>query len=97
MMSEPRLTSLAEHPSAATAIRRTKAGGGILGYGLVLGAGVMHGAQLVPALEHALVGGIVAYVLTWAAAVEISRRVLAGQARAAIRRSRAHLAEETTE
>jgi hypothetical protein len=88
-MTEPRLTSLAEHPAAAASIRRTKAYGGIGGYGLALGAGVMHGAALVPALEHAVAAGVVAYLLTWAAAVAAWRRVLAGQATAALRRARA--------
>jgi hypothetical protein len=95
-MAGPHLTSLAEHPRAAGAIRRSKAYGGFAGYGIVLVAGVMHGAELAPALEHAVVGGIVAYLLTWAVAVAAWRRVLAGQAIAAIRRSRARSAEETT-
>jgi hypothetical protein len=87
-MTQPRLTSLAEHPVAATSIRRAKACGGLAGYGLALVAGVMHGATLVPALEHAVAAGLVGYLLTWAAAVATWRRVLAGQATAALRRAR---------
>jgi hypothetical protein len=88
-MTQPRLTSLAEHPAASASIRRMKAYGGIGGYGIALGAGLMHGAALEPALEHAVAAGVVAYLLTWAAAVATWRRVLAGHATAALRRARA--------
>jgi hypothetical protein len=88
-MPEPRLTSLAEHPAASTSIRRVKAYGGLAGYGIALGAGLLHGATIVPALEHAVAAGIVAYMLTWAAAVAIWKRVLTGQATARLRRARA--------
>jgi len=95
-MSASHLTSLAEHPRAAGAIRRSKALGGFGGYGLTLAGGVMHGAQLAPALEHAVAGGVAGYLVTWAIAVSVWRRVLTGQAVAAARRSRARSAEETT-
>jgi hypothetical protein len=88
-MPEPRLTSLAEHPAASASIRRVKAYGGLAGYGLALGAGLLHGAATVPALEHAVVAGVAAYMLTWAAAVSIWKRVLTGQATAMLRRARA--------
>ena len=91
-MSHPHLVSLAEHPAAACSIRRTKACGGLAGYGIALAGGLMHGAELVPALEHACVAGIVAYLLTWAFAIATWRRVLAGQAAAAVKRSRARTA-----
>jgi hypothetical protein len=45
-------------------------------------------AELAPALEHAVAGGVVAYLLTWAIAVAVWRRVLTGQAIAAVRRAR---------
>ncbi len=93
-MSESHLTSLAEHPSAGIAIRRSKAFGGMAGYGVVLAAGLTHGAALAPALEHAFAAGVVAYLLTWAAAVAVWRRVLTGQAIAAARRNRVRGAEE---
>ena len=39
-----------------------------------------------------LVAGVVAYLLTWAFAIAAWRRVLAGQAAAAVKRSRARTA-----
>lgn len=92
-MAGSHLTSLAEHPRAGGSIRRAKAYGGFAGWGIVLAGGLMHGAQPGPALEHAVAGGIVAYLVTWAVAVAIWRRVLTGQAVAAVRRARG--AEET--
>ena len=74
-MSHPHLVSLADHPAAACSIRRSKACGGLAGYGIALAGGLMHGAELVPALERACVAGIVAYLLTWAFAIAIWRRV----------------------
>jgi hypothetical protein len=91
-VSHPHLVSLAEHPAAACSIRRIKACGGLAGYGIALGGGLVHGAELVPALERACVAGIVAYLLTWACAIAAWRRVLAGQAAAAVKRSRARTA-----
>jgi hypothetical protein len=87
-MAGSHLTSLAAHPRAAGSIRRSKAYGGFAGWGIVLAGGLMHGAELEPALEHAVAGGVVAYLITWAVAVAVWRRVLTGQAIAAIRRAR---------
>ena len=82
------LTSLRDHERSGPAIRRAKALGGLAGFGLSALAGLAHGAPLAGTLEHALEGGVAAYVLTWAAAVAIWRRLLTAQALASVRRAR---------
>jgi hypothetical protein len=82
------LTSLRDHERAGPAIRRAKALGGLAGFAISTVAGLGHGAPLAGTLEHALEGGVAAYVLTWAAAVTIWRRVLTAQALAAARRAK---------
>lgn len=89
-----RLTSLSAHPSAAAAIRRAKAWGGLGGFALMTLVGMSGGAPLDKTLERALVGGIVAYVITWAVAVSVYKRVLIAQATAAARRARTAAAAE---
>ena len=86
-MSAPQLTSLKEHPEAAPSIRRSKARGGLAAFALLTAVGLMHGIPLVPTLERALMGGIVAYVLTWWAAQTIWTRLLRARARAAVQRT----------
>jgi hypothetical protein len=85
-----RLTSLRQHPRAAPGIRRAKALGGLAGFTVSLLAGLRQGAPFAATLEHALVGGVVAHFLTWAAALSVWRRLLAAEAAALVRRSRQH-------
>jgi hypothetical protein len=83
-----RLTSLREHPRAAPAIRRAKGLGGLAGFLISALAGFEQGAPFAATVTRALIGGAVVYLLTWAAAVAIWRRVLTAQATAAIERAR---------
>jgi hypothetical protein len=92
-MTDTRLTSLAEHPTAAAKIRRVKAWGGIGGFLLMTLVGLRHGSPLDATLVRALVGGIVANLLVWAVALAVAKRVLIGQATAAHRRTLAERAE----
>jgi hypothetical protein len=92
-MSEPQLISLNDHPRAATAISRAKARGGLVAFMLVALAGYMHGADFGSVLFRAVLGGMVGYLLTWAAAVAVWRHLLGAQATAAIRRARASQAD----
>jgi hypothetical protein len=86
-MSDPRLIPVAEHPRAAEAIRRAKAYAGLSGFGLVALLGFSHGAPLEAALGRALVGGVVAYLLIWAAALAVWKRLLVAEAVAVARRA----------
>src|SRR5690242_17674915 len=79
-MADPKLIALADHPRAAPAIRRAKARGGLAAFVVVVAASVLHGTPMTIALEHAVVGGLVGYLLTWAAAVAVWRRLLTAQA-----------------
>jgi hypothetical protein len=90
---EPQLISLDDHPRAAPAIRRAKARGGLAAFLIVALAGYLHGADLSSVLFRALLGGMVGYLLTWAASVAIWRHLLAAQATAVVRRSRTRQAD----
>jgi hypothetical protein len=93
-MPEPQLISLNDHPRAAPAIRRAKARGGLAAFLIVALAGYMHGAALSGLLVHALAGGMVGYLLTWAASVAVWRHLLAAQATAVVWRVRAQQAPD---
>src|SRR5262249_41032016 len=82
------LTSLREHPRAAPSIRRAKALGGLAGFLVSALAGFGQSAPFASTMTRALIGGIVVYFFTWAAAVAVWRRVLGAQAVAAIERAR---------
>jgi hypothetical protein len=79
-MSGSRLIPLAEHPRAAPKIKRAKAWGGLWGFGIATFVGLSHGAPLEATLGRALVGGVLAYLCVWAAAVAIYKRVLVAEA-----------------
>ena len=83
-----RLTSLREHPRAAPSIRRAKALCGLAGFVLSALAGFGQGAPFAPTMTRALIGGFFVYLIAWAAAVAVWRRVLGAQAVAAIERAR---------
>ena len=88
-----RLISLREHPRAAPAIRRAKALAGLAAFAVSAFAGFQSGAPFASTVGRALVGGAVVYLLTWAAAVAIWRRVLAAEATAALARAQARRRE----
>jgi hypothetical protein len=92
-MPEPQLISLNDHPSAAPSIRRAKARGGLAAFLIVALAGYMHGADVGNVLFRAVLGGMVGYLLTWAAAVAIWRHLLAAQAAAVVQRIRTRQAD----
>jgi hypothetical protein len=84
---KPPLISLAEHPRAAAAIRRAKASGGIAGLVLAGLGSWMHGATVLDVGVRALGGGIVGYMLTWAAAVMIWRHLILAETKVAVARA----------
>jgi hypothetical protein len=89
---EPRLVSIAEHPRAGASVRRAKSWGGLLGFALVLAAGLLGGVDTWTAVGRALAGGMVGYLVVWAAALVFWRHILRAEARAAIARMAARRA-----
>jgi hypothetical protein len=83
-----RLISLRDHPKARPSIRRAKALGGLAGFLVSALAGFGQSAPFAPTITRALIGGMVVYLFSWAAAVAVWRRVLGAQAVAAIERAR---------
>lgn len=81
----PQLTSLAAHPRSAPAIRRAKAIGGLVGFGVAVLQGTSAGLPLATILLRGLELGLVGNLVAWAAAVVVWKRVLTAQAVAAVR------------
>lgn len=86
--AKQQLTSLAEHPRAAGAIRRAKGIGGLVGFGLAVLMGLEHGEPFAPMVLRAVELGIAGHLVAWAAAVAVWKRLLAAQATAAVREVR---------
>ena len=83
----PPMVSLRDHPRAAVSIRRWKARAALAGF-LAIGVGThVHGGGPLESAEHALIGGVAARMLAWAAAVTVWRQLLAGEARRAVARA----------
>lgn len=76
--------SVANHPRAAAAVRRTKGAGGLASF--VLAAWLSHQAGLSTSqiVERALLAGIAGYLLAWACAVTVWRQVVRAELRAAV-------------
>ena len=86
--SEWPLVSIAEHPRATRAIRRSKAWAGLLGLVLV---GVLSWRAGVAPFEvglRALVAGILLYVVVWAASVSLWQRIVLHEAKTEAERRR---------
>jgi uncharacterized membrane protein YccC len=79
------LTSLSEHASAGPAIRRAKAIGGLVGFALAVLLGLRNGQPFASLMLRALELGFTGYLVAWAAAVAVWRRVLTAQATTAVR------------
>jgi uncharacterized membrane protein YccC len=90
---EPKLVSLREHPRAAPAIRRLKAYGGLVGFGIAVLKGLGSGSPFATTLLHGLEFGLVGNLVAWAAAVVIWKRVLTAQATQVVRDRERRLAE----
>jgi hypothetical protein len=97
---EQKLTSLAQHPTAGPAIRRAKAVGGLVGFGIAVLVGLQSGQPFAPLALRAVELGLAGNLVAWAASVAIWRRLLAAQATVAVRevqeeRRRRHAALES--
>lgn len=76
--------SVANHPRAAAAVRRTKGVGGLVSF--VLAAWLSHQAGLSPTqvAERALAIGVAGYLLAWTCAVTVWRQIVLAEVRATI-------------
>jgi hypothetical protein len=94
----PTAISVSAHPRAAYSISRLKGYGGLFGLLLVAFLSWRAGLPAVDAALRGLVGGIVAYVVCWALAVQVWRHLVLAEAAAAAevvrRRREAALAAE---
>jgi hypothetical protein len=84
----PKLVGISAYPGTSASIRRAKAWGGLAGFAAAFVASHFHGAELSAALLRGLGGGLLCYLVTWAAAVTAWRHVVIGAARRAARRGR---------
>jgi len=89
MLSEPTLVGLSAHPRVAASIRRAKSVGGMVAFALVLALSQKNSAPLATACFRALLGGVVGYLVVWAAAVAVWRHVLHARARETVARAAA--------
>jgi len=80
--AEAALPSVANHPRAGAQVARAKAWGGLGGFALVALLSLRAGVPTADALLRAILGGIAAYVLTWACAVAVWRHLVIAELRA---------------
>lgn len=83
------LIGLIEHPRAKASVARAKSFGGLAGFLLGLVAALLGGEPITPAIARGLAGGVVAYLVTWAAAVAVWRQLLVAEARSVYERASA--------
>ena len=87
--------SVAAHPRSASAVRRAKGLGGLLGAVLATLLATKAGLPMFDAMLRGLAGGIVGYVVLWAVAVAVARQLVIAEVRtryAEIARARAAVA-----
>ena len=70
------LISLGDHPRVAARVRRAKAWGGLVAFGIVVLGSTSHWATLSDALLRGLVAGVIGLHVTWVAAVIVARWIL---------------------
>jgi len=80
-MSE-RHISVAAHPRSASAVRRAKGAGGLLGTLLSALLALKIGLPPLEVMVRGLAGGIVGYLVLWAVAVAIARQLVVAEVRA---------------
>jgi hypothetical protein len=92
--------SVAAHPRSASAVRRAKGLGGLLGAVLATLLATKAGLPPFDAMVRGLAGGIVGYVVLWAVAVAVARQLVIAEVRtryAEIARARAAVAASDAE
>jgi uncharacterized membrane protein YccC len=90
----PPLIGLSEHPRAAYAIRRAKAGAGLVGF-LIAGIGSWFaGVPVADAAMRGLAGSVAGCLVGWFAAIAVWRSLLQAEARVAVERAVEHRRRE---
>ncbi len=74
--------SVAGHPRSASAVRRAKGAGGLLGTLLAALIALNAGLPLLDVMLRGLAGGIVGYIVLWAVAVAVARQLVVAEVRA---------------
>lgn len=74
--------SVAAHPRSASAVRRAKGFGGLLGTMLAMLLAMKAGLPPLDVMVRGLVGGIVGYLALWAVAVAVARQLVVAEVRA---------------
>lgn len=77
-----RLPSVANHPRGGVQVARIKGWGGLAGFGLVALLSQRAGVPTADLLLRAILGGIVFYVVAWAAGVAVWRHLVIAELRA---------------
>ncbi len=72
---------VADHPRSASAVRRAKGCGGLLGAILAIVLAKSAHLPLLDAMVRGLAGGIVGYVALWAVAVAVARQLVIAEVR----------------
>jgi hypothetical protein len=73
--------SIAAHPRSASAVRRAKGLGGLLGAALAALVGLRAGLPAVDAMVRGIAGGIVGYIVLWAVAIAVARQLVIAEVR----------------
>lgn len=74
--------SVAAHPRSASAVRRAKGCGGLLGTMLAMLLAMRAGLPPLDVMVRGLVGGIVGHLALWAVAVAVARQLVVAEVRA---------------
>jgi hypothetical protein len=93
----PPLVAPGDDPRAVAGIRRTKAWCGLGGFAVSGFGAYGHGDLFFAAAERALVGGVAGYLLGWAVAVAVWRRLLRAEAQRVLEMLRERSATKTPE
>jgi hypothetical protein len=92
-------SSIATHPQARAAVRKTKAWVGLVAFVLAAVLSLKASVPMFQSFERALVAGVAGYLLAWWASMVVWRHLMLAEQRAAvdeIKRRRAELAAADT-
>ena len=74
--------SVASHPRSASAVRRAKGFGGLLGTVLAVMLALRAGLPPLDAMVRGLAGGVIGYLALWAIALAVARQLIVAEIRA---------------
>jgi hypothetical protein len=73
--------SVAAHPRSASAVRRAKGLGGLLGAVLASLLALRAGLPPLDAMVRGIAGGVVGYIVLWAVAIAVARQLVIAEVR----------------